>query len=80
MNLMCISCAQVFRTVKGSVEVGLQGCVSEYVCERERDRDREQNSWSVYEREGERKSWTINNRDRELGHIPEGEAEREKQS
>ena len=78
MNLMCISCAQVFRTVKGSVEVGLQGCVSEYVCERERDR--EQNSWSVYEREGERKSWTINNRDRELGHIPEGEAEREKQS
>ena len=78
MNLMCISCAQVFRTVKGSVEAGLQGSVSEYVCERERDR--EQNSWSVYEREGERKSWTINNRDRELGHIPEGEAEGEKQS
>ena len=42
-----------------------------------RERDREQNSWSVYEREGERKSWTINNRDRELGHIPEGEAEGE---
>ena len=28
----------MFRTVKGSVEVGLQGCVSEYVCERERQR------------------------------------------
>lgn len=76
MNLMCISYAQEFRTVKGSVEVGLQGCVSEYVCER----DREQNSWSVYEREGEGKSWTINNRDRELGHIPEGKVEEEKQS
>ena len=50
------------------------------MCARERERDREQNSWSVYEREGERKSWTINNRDRELGHIPEGEAEGEKQS
>ena len=35
---MCMSCAQVFRTVKGSVEVGLQGCVSEYVCEREKQR------------------------------------------
>ena len=40
MNFMCISCAQVFRTVKGSVEIGLQGCVSEYVREREKERER----------------------------------------
>ena len=69
MNFMCISCAQVFRTVKGSVEIGLQGCVSEYVRERERKREREQNSWSVYKREGEGKSWTINNRETESWAI-----------
>lgn len=62
---------------KGSVEVGLQGCVSEYVCERERQRAKQ---LGVYEREGEGKSWTINNRDRELGHIPEEKVEEEKQS
>ena len=65
MNLMCISCAQVFRTVKGSMEIGLQRCVSEYV----REREREQNSCSVYKREGEGKSWTINNRETESWAI-----------
>ena len=54
MNFMCISCAQVFRTVKGSVEIGLQGCVSEYVCVRERERERESKTAGVYIREKER--------------------------
>lgn len=51
MNLMCISCAQVFRTVKGSVEIGLQGCVSEYVCVRERERAKQLECMYIREKE-----------------------------
>ena len=43
-----------------------------------KERNREQNSWSVYKREGEGKSWTINNRETESWAIYQREKQRER--